>query len=209
MTDKSAKFWNKLADKYSKQPVKDETAYQHKLDKTQEYLNSNMKVLEFACGTGSTAIIHAPKVEHILAIDFSDQMIAIAKNKAAEKNITNITFDATSIEALEAPKGSFDVIMGHNILHLVSDKDAVIQKVMELLKPGGVFISGTVCFGNGFSKYKVLLAVMSLLGKAPTVSFFSKDDLLNSLSNVGFIIDYQWQQKAPLAVPFIIAKKPV
>ncbi|MEM6403851.1 MAG: SAM-dependent methyltransferase, partial [Cyanobacteria bacterium P01_D01_bin.116] len=55
----SAKFWDNIAEKYSKDPIADEAAYQKKLQVTQEYFKPDMEVLEFGCGTGGTAIIHA------------------------------------------------------------------------------------------------------------------------------------------------------
>ena len=82
MMEYSAKFWEKIADQYSKESIADEAAYQKKLQVTQEYLKPHMEVLEFGCGTGSTAIIHAPYVKHIRAIDFSSNMIEIARRKA-------------------------------------------------------------------------------------------------------------------------------
>jgi ubiquinone/menaquinone biosynthesis C-methylase UbiE len=41
-----------------------------------------MEVLEFGCGTESTAIAHAPYVKHIQALDISSKMIDIAQGKA-------------------------------------------------------------------------------------------------------------------------------
>ena len=64
---RESKFWDKIADRYSKSPVADEDSYQRKLQVTREYLRPDMKVLEFGCGTGSTAITHAPFVNHIQA----------------------------------------------------------------------------------------------------------------------------------------------
>jgi ubiquinone/menaquinone biosynthesis C-methylase UbiE len=86
----SAKFWNKIAEGYSRQPIADETAYQKKLQVTREYFQPSMNVLEFGCGTGSTAIAHAPYVQHIRAIDFSANMIAIAQAKADAQNIKDL-----------------------------------------------------------------------------------------------------------------------
>ena len=82
----SAKFWDKIAEKYAKQPIADEASYQKKLQVTQEYFTPEMEVLEFGCGTGSTAIIHAPYVKQIRAIDISENMIAIAKNERTSRN---------------------------------------------------------------------------------------------------------------------------
>ena len=99
----SAQFWNKVAAGYSKQPIADEAAYQKKLQVTREYFQPNMKVLEFGCGTGSTAIAHAPYVQHIQAIDFSSNMIEIAQAKAEAQNIQNVTFEPASIDDLSVP----------------------------------------------------------------------------------------------------------
>ena len=72
------RIWNWIAKRYAKSPVKNEIVYQKKLQVTQEYFKPNMKVLEFGCGTGSTAIAHASYVNHILAADFSENMLEIA-----------------------------------------------------------------------------------------------------------------------------------
>ena len=89
----STKFWDKIADRYLKQPIADEAAYQKKLQVIREYLPPEMEVLEIGCGTGSTAILHAPYVKPIRAIDFSENMIAIAQDKATTQNINNVTFE--------------------------------------------------------------------------------------------------------------------
>src|SRR5215217_1657238 len=59
------RFWDNLAERYARQPIADEAAYQTKLDITRSYLHPDMAVLEFGCGTGSTALQHAPHVRHI------------------------------------------------------------------------------------------------------------------------------------------------
>ncbi len=108
----SVKFWDKTAESYSQQPIADEAAYQKKLQVTQEYFKPDMEVLEFGCGTGSTAIIHAHYVKHIRAIDFSSNMIKIAQGKAEAKNINNITFEQLTIEELTVVDETFDVVLG-------------------------------------------------------------------------------------------------
>ena len=80
-------FWDKIAKRYSKQPISDEAAYQKKLQVTRGYFQPGMKVLELGCGTGSTAIAHAPFVASIRAIDISSKMIAIAQSKVDAQKI--------------------------------------------------------------------------------------------------------------------------
>ena len=65
--DREARFWNKLADRYSRRPISDEATYEKKLEITRQYFRPDMEVLEIGCGTGTTAIAHAPYVKHILA----------------------------------------------------------------------------------------------------------------------------------------------
>jgi len=205
--DMTKEFWDKIAEKYAKDPIADEESYQSKLKKTQEYFTPEMQVLEIGCGTGSTAIIHAPFVKHIRATDISSEMLRIAKEKADAKGINNITFEGTSIDDLSVSDESVDMVMAHSILHLLEDREAAIGQVFNMLKPGGLFVSSTICMSDGMWFLRPVIPLMQLFGKAPeTVKFFTKRELLNSLSNAGFRIDCQWQSGKTKAV-FIVAKK--
>ena len=200
-------FWDKVADKYSRRPIADEASYQHKLEKSQSYFRPDMKLLEFGCGTGGTAIIHAPHVQHIRAIDISPKMIGIAKSKVEAAGVENVAFEVQTIEDLDAPDGSFDAILGLSIMHLVKDKDAVLKKVFRLLKPGGVFISSTVCMTDLAMLIRYVVPIMQFFGQAPFVAFFNREELLESIKATGFEIDYDWRPGKREAV-FIVAKKP-
>ncbi|MGB6298930.1 MAG: class I SAM-dependent methyltransferase [Rivularia sp. (in: cyanobacteria)] len=210
----SAKFWNKTAESYSQQPIADEAAYQKKLQVTQEYLKPEMEVLEFGCGTGGTAIIHAPYVKHIRAIDFSSEMIKIAQGKAEAQNINNVTFEQLTIEELTVADESFDVVLGLGILHLLENKKEVIAKVYRMLKPGGVFITSTACLGDTMKWFKVIAPIGVFLRLIPLVKVFTSKELENILSDAGFTIDYHWQPNQStrkgvfeLKGVFIVAKK--
>ena len=131
----SSTFWDRMAERYSKSPVADEAAYQRKLQITREYLKPDTELLEFGCGTGSTAILHAPFVKHILALDVSEKMLEIAQEKTDANGIANITFEKSDIEDFSAPDQTFDAVLGMSILHLLEDRDAVIARVHDILKP--------------------------------------------------------------------------
>ena len=204
--NKDAKFWDRHAAGYAKKPVADEAAYQKKLEITREYLRPDMEVLEFGCGTGSTAITHAPYVKSILAIDISSKMIEIARGKAEAAGVENVTFDVETIEGLEAPDGSFDVIMGHSILHLLEDRDAAIAKVYRLLKPGGVFVSSTVCLGNRMAWFKLIAPIGRFLGFFPLVKVITAKDVEESIAAAGFAIDRKWRPGKGLSI-FIVGTK--
>ena len=206
MKKRSLLFWDLQAKGYSKKPVADEAAYQKKIEKTREYLNLDTEVFEFGCGTGSTAIRHAPLVKHILAIDGSAKMIEIAQKKADSEKIKNITFKTETIDAFSSPKESYDVVLGMNILHLVKNKEEVVSQVHDMLKPGGVFISSTVCLSNTSIFFTLLSKVGGIVGL--TLRLFTKEELKESIVNAGFEIEHEWQPEGEgIQAVFIVAKK--
>lgn len=204
-----ARFWDRHAESYAQAPIADEAAYRKKLAITREYFRPDMHVLEFGCGTGSTAIAHAPYVKHIRATDISGKMIEIARAKAQAAGVTNVTFEQADIDSLDAAAASFDAVMGHSILHLVPDRDAVIARVHRLLKPGGVFISNTACLGDTWLRHMRLVAPLGrLVGLLPLVRVFSTGQLKHSLARAGFVIAHDWQlRRGPAAIAFIVARK--
>lgn len=205
-TNKDEHFWDKLAVKYAAKPVADEAAYQQKLAMTREYFTPESRVFEFGCGTGSTAIAHAPYVQQIVASDISGEMIAIAEQKAIAAEAHNILFVRADLAELEDRQNEYDVVMGHSILHLLPDSEAALARVHRMLKPGGVFISSTACLDEmGF--WKLLLPVAKALGKAPHVNVFSREGLIADITEKGFELVYQWQPKKGAAV-FLVARKP-
>jgi ubiquinone/menaquinone biosynthesis C-methylase UbiE len=200
-------FWNRIAKRYASQPVADEAAYQKKLDYTQRYFTPESLVLEFGCGTGSTAIYHAPKVKHILATDISLAMLEIARDKAKAAALENITFAQSTLMAIESPEEHWDVVLGMSILHLLPDKDAHIRRVYELLKPGGVFVSSTACIKDMPTWFKFLAPVFTWTPLLPSVQVFGAEALKQSFIKAGFEIDYEWQPGPDKAV-FLVARKP-
>jgi len=163
-------------------------------------------VLEFGCGTGSTALLHAPYVKHILAIDVSSNMIEIAQGKAREENIKNVDFECSAIDDFSVPDQSLDAVLGLNILHLLVNKEKIITKVHQMLKPGGIFITSTACIADMKWLFRIIASVGSFLRVIPLVKVFSFQELQDSLISAGFQIDYQWQPGKNKAV-FIVAKK--
>lgn len=202
----SARFWDKVAERYAQKPVADEAAYRRKLEVTREYFRPDMEVLEFGCGTGSTAISHAPYVKHIVALDVSVKMLDIARAKAEAANVRNVTFRQSAIEDLAAPDASFDAVLGMSILHLVADRDAVIARVHRLLKPGGIFVTSTACLGDGMKFIRYVAPLGQLLGLMPGVKVFTEAELAKSIAGAGFSIEHQWRPDKRAAV-FIVARR--
>ena len=203
---RSKKFWDRIAKRYAKKPVGNEAAYQKKLAKTREHFRPGMEVLEIGCGTGSTAIAHAPYVGHIRATDISDKMIEIARGKAAAAGVRNVTFEALAVEDLDVASESVDAVLALSLLHLVEDREAVIARIHDMLRPGGIFVSNTVCLGDNMKWFRFVGPVGRWLGVFPLVRIIARSELEASLESAGFTIEHAWQPDK--TVVFIIARKP-
>ncbi len=205
---KTAKFWDNIADGYAKSRIRDERAVEKKLQITRDLFPPKAEVLEIACGTGTTALHHAPHVKHYFATDISEKMLEIARIKAADQGITNITFAQQDITGATLPWGQYDAVLAMSILHLIPNRPAALAKIFETLKPGGVFISSTVCLGNMAFFFPLLIKAMKLIGKAPkVVDSLKHEDIAAVISEAGLTIeDHHRMTKGKVA--FIIARKP-
>ena len=202
----SARFWDRMAKRYSKIPIADDAAYEEKLQLTRDYFRPDMDVFEFGCGTGSTAIAHAPYVKHIQSIDSSSNMIEIAQSKAEAENIGNVTFQCLGIDEFNVSDNSFDAVLGLNVVHLMENMDEVFPRVHKLLKPEGVFITITPCISIMIPLFKIIAPLGKFLGLLPTINDVSVGGLESSLKKAGFGIDCQWQPETKKSV-FIVARK--
>lgn len=202
------KFWDKSAEKYAKSGISDLANYQRKLTETQNLLEPHMHMVEFGCGTGSTAIAHAPFVKQIDAIDISENMLEIGRGKARDAGIDNITFTRGVLSDFEAAESSINVVLGLSILHLLPDRAATLKEVERILKPGGCFVSSTVCLGNSLLRFiKLISPVLKKLGLMPEFFVFTEDELVAEIAGAGFEIEQQWHHGGGVQKVFIIARK--
>lgn len=206
-------FWDNAAEKYAKAPISDMKAYEYTLDRTKSYLTPEDHVLELGCGTGSTALLLASDVAHITASDLSSSMVEIGERKASAEDVSNISFIASGIDGSDLETGPFDVVLAHNLIHLLEDTPAVMKRINQLVKPGGIFISKTVCKpGKGTPlKLRLILLILPLmqkLGKAPFVKFMEIPELEQHVTEAGFKIIETGNH--PIAPPsrYIVARKP-
>lgn len=205
-----AKFWEWIAKRYARTPVADEASYQKKLEVTRTYFRPDMNVLEIGSGTGSTAITHAPFVGRYLAIDGSNNMTNIARAKIEDSPVPNLTFERSSIDEFD-PKGErFDAILALSVLHLLDNMEETVGKVYDLLEPGGIFVTSTVCIGDMKSAAAYIMPVIApigrLVGLLPYLRILTLPELEQSLLQAGFRIDHQWQLGEGKSV-FIVAVK--
>ncbi|WP_438711046.1 class I SAM-dependent methyltransferase [Aquimarina muelleri] len=204
--DKSEKFWNKSANGYDKEEMKDRDVRIKILEKTKKYLKKKDSVLDYGCATGILANEIAGDVEMVYGMDISSKMIQIAKNNASKLDIQNVKYTHTTIFDENYKSGTFDVILGVYLLHLLEDMPKAINRIHELLKPGGLFISVTPCLGKR-SLTGISLSFFSKIGLIPSLKTYNISELEGSITNMDFkIIESECLQKRGQQY-FIVAKK--
>ncbi len=201
-------FWDRHAPKYARQPIADPTAYEEKLRRVTALLHPTDRVLEIGCGTGGTARHLARVAAHVTATDLSAEMIRIAKARSAADTASRPHF--LQAEAKEdLGRQPFDAVCAFSLLHLVDDIPNVLDVVYRQVKPGGYFLSKTVCLKDGPRWMQMMVRVLIGLGIAPQVTLVSRAELTRHLADAGFdVLETRYLGKKRIN-PFIVARRPV
>mgnify|MGYP002633890350 FL=1 len=209
MTNDAA-FWNKLAERYAKQPLSNPDAFEQKIAITRSLMSPGCALLEVGCGTGSLALRLASAAGRIHGLDVSSEMIGIAQSKATAAGVSNVTFQTGPFdEGFHAiGPASVDGVCAYSILHLLPDRTAALARIHDLIKPGGFFVSSTVCLGDSWVPYRPVIALARLLGKAPWVAIITRQALLDELVAAGFEQVEARDVGGTKSVAFIVARKP-
>jgi SAM-dependent methyltransferase len=97
--------------------------------------------LELGCGTGFFILnlMQAGVIKEGSVTDISPKMVEVAKRNAAN---LGLEIDGRPADAEKIPyeDGSFDLVIGHAVLHHIPDVAAAMREVLRVLKPGGRFV---------------------------------------------------------------------
>jgi ubiquinone/menaquinone biosynthesis C-methylase UbiE len=102
-------------------------------------INSNSRVLDIACGKGTTSILIAKKYQcHVIGIDISPELIRDAQKLARRHKVDNLVkFEVGDATNLSFQDDEFDVTIAQAMLVLIDRRDKVVQEAMRVLKPTG------------------------------------------------------------------------
>jgi SAM-dependent methyltransferase len=134
------------------------------------------RVLDVGCGNGYSTAVFAKTAEHIVAIDYSEAMIARAKREYGD--IPNISFEVGDIlSPLPYPDGSFGVAVAQRcLINLATweNQQKAIEHIARVIRPGGHFImqEGTRQGREGLNELREQMG----LSRMPEVQFNSDLD---------------------------------
>ena len=97
------------------------------------------KVLEIGTGTGFFIVNlwQAGLIRQAFATDISSGMIEVCTRNARNVGLKNLEGRAADAEALPYKANSFDLVVGHAVLHHLPDVQAALAECYRVLKPGG------------------------------------------------------------------------
>jgi ubiquinone/menaquinone biosynthesis C-methylase UbiE len=113
------------------------TKYQILLDHLRGF--HDLSILNAGCGAGDLSLDLAALGHRVLGIDLSTDYIRLARGNAATAGVENCSFLVSSIEDFHTDE-EFDCVVATDVLEHIEDDKAAWDKLVRLVKPGGMLL---------------------------------------------------------------------
>ena len=167
-------------------------------------------IIELGCGTGKNTPFLINKCDKLIAVDFSKEMLLIAKNKNKDNN--KIVFKQADITK-KWTFGKADLITCNLILEHIENINFTFEQAAKSLKKKGLFF---ICEYHSFRQYQGKGAKFEQDGKELTLEYFVHhiSDFCEAAKRNGFILNdlQEWfddnnRTQIPRLTSFLFQKK--
>lgn len=154
----------------------------------EQYIKSEMKVMDAGCGSGIFSIYLSLKKCIVVGVDGSEKMIELCKKHSLAKKLA-ISFQQAILPFENIDNfDKQDVILCSSVLEYITDYEIVIQQFKELLNLNGMLI---ISMPNSDSWYrKIEKYIFKLTGKPPYYQYIqhilTEKDFSKQLKYYGF-----------------------
>ena len=139
-------------------------------------LNPAIRVLDVACGKGTTAVFLAKEFGcEVVGIDYGEQNVEAARSLAWTEHLeSRVKFECTDAESLSFSDDSFDAVICECAFCTFPDKASAAREFFRVLRPGGqVGISDLTRQDVLPEELNGLLAWIACIGDARTIEGYS------------------------------------
>ena len=107
---------------------------------TEAGITTGMSVLDVGCGPGNVSMLAAEFVGetgHVLGVDANEEVLQLAQARAQAAGLKHVSFRAEDVVHLTLEQ-EYDAIIGRFILMHLPEPAAVLRRLTDHLRPGGV-----------------------------------------------------------------------
>lgn len=137
-------FWNSRAGLGQWAGSRDVIAKQIEIEAIASYVRDGMRVLDFGCGNGITAIELARRYKvDVTGVDFAEDMVAAAIELAQGQELKGQIHFQTGDVSNPTQLGQFDLIYTERVLINLPDwpaQEGALGSILDLLAEGGLYV---------------------------------------------------------------------
>jgi ubiquinone/menaquinone biosynthesis C-methylase UbiE len=159
-------YWSRFTENYEEKQQHVVGKQLISLTKQEMLKEKNLgKVLELGCGTGLYTETLQKISQQIVATDFSEEMVEMARQKRGD--LKNVRFEQADALNLKFKDESFDGIFMANLIHIIGNAEKVIQESRRMLKNGGSLIITSFAIDDMsfFNKMSMGIRYLKTFGK--------------------------------------------
>jgi SAM-dependent methyltransferase len=175
-------YWDAMAESFDEEPdhgLREPGVLQAWAELLRAWLpGTGMRVLDMGCGTGSLGAILAGFGHDVTGADFSREMLGRARSKTAG------LFHRPAFCVMDATRPafaarSFDIVVCRHVLWALPQREQVLARWADLLRPGGrlVLIEGYWSTGSGVRAQELVAELPFSLALAATELLSSRPEL--------------------------------